>query len=119
MSLSGADAKFIAKRRHLIGAWRYIGGLLSVVVASIAIYLWLRVPLLGNPIETARRLEAGEVANTTLLLSAVMLPLVVVMLFGLVAAFIAVVHRALAHERRHIAIIDKLQRLERRRMTDG
>ncbi len=119
MSLSGADAKFIEKRRQLIGAWRYIGGLLSIVVAGSVIYLWLRVPLLGNPIETARRLEAGDVANATLLLSAVMLPLVVIMLFGLAAAFIAVVHRALAHERRHIAIIDKLQRLEHRRVTDG
>jgi hypothetical protein len=41
------------------------------------------------------------------------------MLFALVATLVAVVYRAFAHERRHIAIIDKLQRLERRRMTDA
>jgi hypothetical protein len=119
MSLPGADAKLIAKRRQLNGAWRYVGSLLTVVVASFALYLWFRVPLLGNPFETALRLEAGGVPDTTLLLPAVMLPLVITMLFALVATLVAVVYRAFAHERRHIAIIDKLQRLERRRMTDA
>jgi len=118
MSLSGKDAEFVAKRRQLISAWRYVGGLLSLVVAGLALYLWLRVPLLGNPIVTARRVEAGDIADTTLLLSVVMLPVVVVVLLVVVAALVAVTYRALAHERRYIAIIEKLQRRERRRATD-
>lgn len=119
MSLSGKDAEFVAKRRQLIGAWRYVGGLLSLAVAGFALYLWLRVPLLGNPIETARRVEAGDIADTTLLLSAVMLPIAMILLCVVFAALIAVIYRAFAHENRLIAIIDKLQRLERRRATDG
>lgn len=119
MSLSGKDAEFVAKRRQLIAAWRYVGGLLSLAVAGFALYLWLRVPLLGNPIETARRVEAGDIADTTLLLSVVMLPIVMSLLCVVFAALIAVIYRAFAHEKRHIAIIEKLQRLERRRATDS
>ena len=118
MSLSGADAEFVAKRRQLIGAWRYVGGLLTLAVAGFALYLWFRVPLLANPIETARQLEAGDVPDTTLMMSAIILPLVMAMLFIVVVALVAVIYRAFAHERRHIAIIDQLQRLERRRVTD-
>tara|TARA_R110002096_G_scaffold22675_14_gene72723 strand:- start:1600 stop:1959 length:360 start_codon:yes stop_codon:yes gene_type:complete len=119
MSLSGKDAEFVAKRRQLISAWRYVGGLLSLAVAGLALYLWLRVPLLGNPIVTARRVEAGDIADTTLLLSVVMLPIIVIALLVVVASLIAVIYRAFAHEKRHIAIIEKLQRLERRRATDS
>lgn len=119
MSLSGKDAEFVAKRRQLISAWRYVGGLLSLAIVGFALYLWLRVPLLGNPIETARRVESGDIAESTLLLSVVILPIVTSLLCVAVAATIVVIYRAFAHERRHIAIIDKLQRLERRRATDN
>lgn len=119
MSLSAREAEFLAKRRQLISAWRYVGGLLSLACASIALYLWLRVPLLGNPVETAQRIEAGTVAGTTLRLSAVMLPIAMSLLCVVIAALIVVIYRAFAHERRYIAIIDKLQRPERRRATDA
>jgi hypothetical protein len=119
MPLSGKDAEFVAKRRQLISAWRYVGGLLALAITGFALYLWLRVPLLGNPLETARRVESGDIAQTTLLLSVVMLPMVMSLLWVVVAALIVVIYRAFAHERRHISIIEKLQRLERRRATDS
>lgn len=118
MSLSSKDAEFLTRRRQLISAWRYVGGMLSLALAGTALYLWLRVPLLGNPLETLRRVEADSIADTTLRLSVVMLPIVTCLLFAVTAALILAIYRALAHERRHIALIDKLQRIERRRATD-
>jgi len=113
MSLSEKDAEFIARRRQLIGNWRYVGGVLVLLIGALGVYLWFRAPLLANPFFVIARIEAATIAETTLLLSAVMLPLVTLALIGMLGVCVLIIYRALAHERRLIVIIERVLRTTR------
>ena len=109
MSLTPRERDFIEKRRKLLKAWPWAGGGLLLLLAGFTLWLWLRVPLMINPWATIEALRAGTVEETTLTLMAVMLPILVLAVMGVLAVVVTLLFVALSNERRLIGMLDRLE----------
>lgn len=108
MSLTAQERFFVQKRRRLTRIWPWAGSTLFVATAGLAAWLFRTAPLLINPWEVISRLKAGQVPQSTLSLMAMMLPVAMLMCLAILCILLALTFVALANERRHIRIIDRL-----------
>lgn len=115
MNLSATEQKFVQRRRQLQAHWRYVG--IGTIAACLGLAAWLLIttPLMINPYYVMQRVEAGSLSESTMIVSAVMLPLVTVALIGLMFVLIAGMYACFANERKYIAMIDNLSSTERPR----
>ena len=109
MNLTATEHAFVAKRRKLVAAWPWVGGGLIFALLGLAVWLWVRVPLMINPWAAIRDIEAGAVEETTLILMAVMLPITLLACLGALIAMLALFFAAFSNERKLIAVIDRFQ----------
>jgi hypothetical protein len=107
MPLTEQDAAFVDRRRKLVQSWPVAGGLCAVVLLGLGVWMWLTRPLLINPWATLRALETSSIPDSTVVLMAGLLPVVVLTCLLLVLAFLVLSFVAFANERRHLAIIDR------------
>ena len=104
-TLTGDDEAFVGRRERLVAAWPIVGGVLVVSVLVLGGWLWFRSPHLINPFLVADGLKDNAIAELTLVMMALILPIMtigclVILLVGLVFSFVA-----FANERRLIRII--------------
>jgi hypothetical protein len=108
MTLTDNERAFIDKRRRLIAIWPWAGGGIIAGMLGFASWLWLAVPMMINPWATMRSIEAGSVEETTLIMMAVMLPILMLACLGALVVMIALFFAAFSNERRLIKIVDRL-----------
>ncbi len=70
--------------------------------------MFIRNPLMVNPFEVASRLEAGTLEETTMILLAGMLPIMLGLCFLLLSVLIVFGFVMFSHERKYHRIIDRL-----------
>lgn len=102
------NERFIAKRRSLLKAWRYVGPLLLVLIAGLATYLYLKTPLMINPFALVTAIEAGAIEDSTLQLMAVFVPLLFLVVCFLLVVLVVLMYAAFANEKKYLAILDRL-----------
>lgn len=107
--LNAAEQEFIAKRTRMVRAWRYGGPLTLLLTLGLPPLLWLQSPLLVAPWEVVRRITTGELERGTLELMAVLLPVVVLALCGVLLVMLLYLHLALTNEQRLLGIIAHLR----------
>ena len=109
MHLTATDSKFIAKRDFLTRHWPVAGTGLLLMLAGLAVWLWVDVPWLINPSEVMDAVEAGTLPDNMLTLMAMLLPVVVLACFVFSVLFVLLAWRGFANERRLLEIIARLQ----------
>lgn len=106
--LTADQMEFLAKRRRLARLWPIIGALLLIVVVAAVAWLFLRHPLLINPLTLTSRVQAGTLPNSTLVILAVMLPVMSLACFIVLTAVILYGFSVFAIERRYQRLIKGL-----------
>lgn len=106
--LTADQMEFLAKRRRLARLWPVIGALLLIVVVAAVAWLFLRHPLLINPLALTSRVQAGTLPNSTLVILAVMLPVMSLACFIVLTAVILYGFSVFAIERRYQRLIKGL-----------
>jgi hypothetical protein len=106
--LTAEQVKFLSRRRRLARLWPVVGVLLLLVVVAAVGWLFLRHPLLINPLAVTSRVEAGSLPGSTLTILAVMLPLMSLACFIVLTAVILYGFSVFAIERRYQRLIRSL-----------
>ncbi len=109
IQLEQKQQEFLEKRRKLVRTWPTIGFLLLMGILATLVWLWFQQPLLINPLEVVNRLEAGSMQNSTLVMMAVMLPLVFLICFVLLVIVVLFAYVTFANEKKHLTIIAVLR----------
>lgn len=107
-TLTAEQIDFLVKRRRLARLWPVVGSLLLIVVVAALAWLFLRHPLLINPLELTSRVQAGTLPNSTLVILAVMLPVMSLACFLVLTAVILYGFSVFAIERRYQRLIKGL-----------
>jgi hypothetical protein len=110
MKLDDTSAGFLAKRRRFARTWPWVGTSLLLVLGAFVAWMFVRNPLLINPLEVASLLEAGTLEESTLILMAGMLPIMLWLCLLILSIVIAFGFVMFSNERKYHRIIDKLLR---------
>lgn len=105
-----ADRKFLGTRARLVRLWPYVG--FVCLLLPVLLFLWLqdRAPQMVRPGLVMEQIRSGSLETASVQLLASMLPIVILMLFGLMLALLGLITLNLRNERRYLTIIGKLQR---------
>jgi hypothetical protein len=107
--LSEAEERFLDRARRRARLWPYAGTTLVALIVGFWGYLWIRQPLLANPLHLLRELERHAVAQSTLIVLAIVGSVMVIATGLLLLALVIVLCDAMASERRLIAMVDRLR----------
>ncbi len=110
MELDEKQSSFLKKRRKLVRLWPFVGTLLLFGVVVFLVWQYFKNPMPVNPYEVVSRLESGAIEYSTLMLAAVMLPLVFLMCVLLLIAVIIFTFSAVSNEKKYLKIIDSVMR---------
>jgi len=108
MKIAVTDENFVNKRRAYVRSGPLVLGICLVTIVAFGLWAYWYQPLLANPFEVARRLDAGELDGTTVSLMAVMLPIAMLVSIALTAAVVGLCWAWLSNEKRYMRIIDSL-----------
>lgn len=111
------DRAFLQRRRKLAKSWNLVGMLLLLVLIGVGATIFMRVPLLANPMYVAGHVKAGTLETSTMELSAVLLPIVFLLCLGVVAVVVLFAYAMFSNERRYLAIIERLEQSPEERRT--
>jgi hypothetical protein len=75
MQMNEQEQAFLTRRARLIRAWPYAGSILLTTVIGFGGFLFWRVPTLANPYAVLSRLETNSIPQSTMMISAVLLPI--------------------------------------------
>jgi Ca2+/Na+ antiporter len=106
--LTQEQEAFVNKRRRLATAWPLFGAILALAVIGLGLWMFIRTPMLINPVEAMARVEDPAMDRATLSLMAMMLPMVVGALLLVMLALVAFAFAQFRNERRLIELIDGL-----------
>ena len=107
-SLSQDDRQFVSIRARFVRFWPVVGCVLLVALLLLTIWLFVSKPLLANPLEVFNLLAENEVSDSELTLMAAILPVVVLLSLGLTLVMVLLIFAAFFHEKKYLAIIEKL-----------
>lgn len=107
-SLAPDEQAFVNRRWKLARAWNYAGVGLLLLLAGLLGWQWGSTPLLVNPAEVSRRLEAGTIEASSLETMALLLPVMTLVCLSVLAVFVVLGFVIFANERRLIRIIRRL-----------
>jgi hypothetical protein len=108
MSLSEQEQAFLARRAKLLKAWPYADTTLLITLIGFSAHLFWRVPMLANPYAALARIEANSVPASTMMLSAVLLPILFVICMILASAIVLCTFAHLANAREYLRIIQNI-----------
>lgn len=108
MKLTEQETAFVKQRIRLVRSWPVVGSICGVLVIGFTVWLWISRPLLVNPWEVLSRLKSASIQDSTMTLMAAMLPIVFLACIFLLLALIAICFLAFSNERKHLAIIQRL-----------
>ena len=107
-ALARREREWLASRRRLVRRWPLVGGACALGLIALIAALWWRTPLLLDPWMLAGRLRDGSVDQATLMLLAALLPVVMLVLFGVMFVLLLLLGVGMASERR---LLDTVARL--------
>jgi len=108
MDLSEQEAQFLANRTKLANAWRYVGVVLLVSLASLAGWLFWYVPLLANPFLVLTRLQDDSIPQSTMALATALLPIMVLTCLFVTMVIVLFIFATFANERKYLSIVQKV-----------
>lgn len=103
------EQAFIDRRRALIRRWPLVLLVLLLLLAGTWLYLYLQHPVMANAAFVVEAVAAGTLSDEVMQLSTLYLPLVVTVLFFVVAVLLLFLHLAVRNERRYLGIIRRLR----------
>ncbi|NLS96875.1 MAG: hypothetical protein GXX96_32465 [Planctomycetaceae bacterium] len=103
------DLAFVEKRRRLVRWWNLVGSATLAGLAAFVAWMFWAHPRLINPLHVVGEIEAGRIAQSTLELMAVMLPMVVLVIFLVLGVMLGFAFAMIGNERRYLMIIDRLR----------
>jgi hypothetical protein len=106
------DLAFIKKRSFFVRWWNVVGSIMLFVLGGMAVWLFVRVPNFINPLHVIEQLKAGTLQQSTLVVMAGMLPIVVLGLLLVCCAVIGFSFAFFSNERRYLRIIKDMQKSE-------
>jgi amino acid transporter len=99
---------YIRKRKEQLKFWSVIGFLVLVVIIFVAVWMFFNSPLLIIPFEAITKVEQGILQQPTLEMMALFMPILVIMLFVVMFAFVFIMFKAHSNEKKYLSIIDEL-----------
>ncbi|GAA3531180.1 hypothetical protein [Zobellella aerophila] len=105
MKLSAAELSFVEKREKLTRYWPLFGGFILLLLVVLAIWLWVKVPYMVNPWVVAAGLKTGTLPESTLVLMAAMLPIMMLTFLVFAVAVVLLAFAAVSNERKLIGFI--------------
>ena len=108
MTLSKTELNWLEKRRTLVALWPWAGGGIIAGLLGFAAWLWLAVPLMINPWAAVEAIRAEQVEQSTLIVMAVMLPILMLACLGVLVVAIGLFFVAFTNEKKLIRMVDKL-----------
>ncbi len=105
MSLSKTDLRFVDKRERLTKHWPVVAVGILLMLAALACWLWWKTPYLINPWAVSVSLENGTLPESTLVLMAFMLPIVMLMFLLFASAVVVLLFAGFSNERRLIQLL--------------
>ena len=88
------------------------------VLGGMGVWFFVRVPNFINPLHVIEQLKSGTLPQSSLVVMAVMLPIVVLGLLLVCCAVIGFGFAVFANERRYLTIIEEMQKSEIRSKND-
>jgi type VI protein secretion system component VasF len=109
-SLTEQQKAFLKKRTKMVHSWPALGVAIILLELGLAAWLLWKYPLLINPQAVMTKLRSGSLPDSTLSLMATILPFLFIICLGLLAMLILFAFLALANEKKHMDIIQALQK---------
>jgi hypothetical protein len=106
------DLEFLKKRSFFARWWNVVGGIMLAVLGGMAVWLFVRVPNLINPFHVIEQLKSETLPQSSLVVMAGMLPIVVLGLLLVCCALIGFGFAMFGNERRYLRIIEGMQEAE-------
>lgn len=112
MSVQTRPEAFLKRRRRLVRAWPFVGGGLLAALVLFSAWLYVRTPLLINPVEIVRRIEGGGVDSATLLTLAGLVPVLLLSCIFLLFVLIAFGFAKFRTESKYLALLAEHRSVE-------
>ena len=106
--LSPRDSAFLQQRVRLRRWWPATATVLLLLLLALAVWLWLEAPALIDPWYAMTQAASGQVDSLACGLSAMIVPVVTLTLFGMMLVMILFGCVIFRNEDRYRAIIDRL-----------
>jgi len=103
------DLEFIKKRSFFVRWWNVVGSIMLFVLGGMAVWFFVRVPNFINPLHVIEQLKLGTLPQSSLVVMAGMLPIVVLGLLLVCVAVIIFIFAFFSNERRYLAIIERMR----------
>jgi hypothetical protein len=108
VELTAEEKGFVAKRAKFVRAWPLVGTILLLLLLGLGVWLVVFNPLLANPFSVMSELNSYSIPESTLILMAGLLPVVVLTSLILTGAIVLFGFAAFANERKYIALIQRM-----------
>jgi len=106
------DIQFLRQRERLARWWNVVGSVMLFVLGGMAVWFFVRVPNFINPLHVIEQLKSETLPQSSLVVMAGMLPIVVLGLLLVCCAVIGFGFAVFANERRYLRIIKELNHEE-------
>ncbi|MGB5472391.1 MAG: hypothetical protein WBQ78_02805 [Gammaproteobacteria bacterium] len=106
--LNEAEMDFIDRRRQLVRWWPLVLLFTLLLLAGTWLFLFLKHPALANASFVIDAVSADTLSADIMQLSAVFLPIVISVLFFVLAVMLLFLHQSIRNERRYQFIIRNL-----------
>ncbi len=108
MKLTKEEEEFVNKRESILKIWPAVGGLILLGIFAYVGWCWWKTPHLISPVAVLEGIHSGDMEKSTIETSAVLLPIVMIMLWSLLAIGVGFSFSIVGTERKHVAIIRRV-----------
>ncbi len=85
--------------------WKMAAGLMLSGLGALLVWMFFYSPYLVNPVAVAKGLEEGTIDVSTLNLTALIVPVVILLLFVVIAIVFLIGYSVIANEKKYLSII--------------
>ena len=107
--LDEKDLNFLKKRSFFVRWWNVVGSVMLAVLVGMALWFFVTVPNFINPLHVIEQLKAGTIQQSSLVVMAAMLPIMVLGLFLVLCTVVGFGFAVFANERRYLRIIEQIR----------
>ncbi len=107
MRLTEDEGRFLRKRKKMVRAWPYAGGVMLVLIIGIMVQMFITQPIMLNPFIVMEQVNEGLIETGTLHMMAMMVPVMFLLCFSLVIIAVILGFSVIQIEKRYIGIITR------------